>query len=394
VSARAAGGARHAGAMGLVVCGAAAAMLLALLSVGINLKRACVTQDTPYLDLCPNRAVGSSALVDTLRSRIAANPGDANAYVQLALADRSQARDRALRAATRLTPNEPNVLMLDAQAAIERQDWAHAVAPLIQLVEYRDTRQAAEILARLIAAGGSQLLFPHLLPGTRWLGRVLPHVPQASLSSALPLVARGLKTGVLDPERVHGYIRQLKAAGAWADAFSLWLALHGGTSQPLLFNGGFDEPFNGEGFDWEIGASGPPSRTGTIVERKSADRRGAILDLRFTGRALAVPLIRQHLFLGEGTYRLRGDYMARQLRTEQGLAWTVRCTASKAQAASSPPLVDTGGSWRSFSYEFSVPAGCGLVASLQLETYAPFEAALGLRGQAAFDALMLEKLAH
>lgn len=394
MSAPAARGTRHAGAMGFVVCGVAAALLVAWLSLGVNLKRACVTQDTPYLDLCPAPPAGNGNMADTLRSRIANNPGDANAYVLLALADHSQAPGRALDAAARLSPNEPNVLMLQAQEALKRQDWVHAVPPLIQLVEYRDTRQAAEILARLIAAGGSPLLHPRLSPGTQWLGRVLVHVPPASLSSALPLVAQGLKIGVLDPERVRGYVQQLKAAGAWADAFGLWLAMRGGGSQPMLFNGSFDDPFNGEGFDWEIGALGPPSRSGAVVERKNGDRRGAILDVRFTGRALAVPLVRQHLFLGEGAYRLHGAYMARQLRTEQGLAWTLRCTAARAIAGKSPPLLDTGGSWRAFSFEFSVPAGCGLVTSLQLETYAPFEAALGLRGQVAFDEFMLDKLSQ
>jgi hypothetical protein len=379
--------------MGLVLCGVATAILLAWLSVGVNLKRACVTQDTPYLDLCPAHAAGNDNPVDTLRSRIAANPGDANAYVQLALADHSQAADRALDAATRLSPNEPNVLMLQAQAALRRQDWAHAIPPLIQLVEYRDTRQAGEILARLIAADGSQRLHPHLRPGTQWLGRVLAYVPQASLSSALPLIAQGLKIGVLDAERVRSYVQQLKAGGAWADAYSLWLALRGGGSQPILFNGSFDEPFNGEGFDWEVGALGPPSRTGAVVERKIGDGRGAVLDLRFTGRALAIPLVRQHLFLGEGSYRLRGDYMARQLRTDQGLAWVLRCTASKAPAETTPPLLDTGGDWRSFSFEFSVPTGGGLVASLPLENYAPLEAARGRPGPIAFDGFMLEKLA-
>lgn len=376
---------------GLAVAGIAAALALAWLSVAVNLKRACVTQDTPYLDLCDDRPAGSDNLLDALRARIASNPGDANAYVQLAMRDRSQAGDRALAAATRLTPNEPNVLMLNARAALERQDWARAVPLLVPLVEYRDTRQAAEILARLVAGGEGRFLAPHLSPGTQWLGRVLALVPQASLSAALPLVAQGLKLDAIDRERVRAYVLQLKAAGAWTDAFGMWLALRGG-SQPILFNDGFDEPFNGEGFDWEVGSLGPPSRAGAVVERKNGDRRGAVLEARFTGRALTMPLVRQHLFLGEGRYRLRGDYMARQLRTEQGLAWTLRCTASKASAGSSPPLVDTGGHWRTFTFEFSVPEGCGTVASLQLETYAPFEAALGLRGQAAFDAFMLEKL--
>jgi len=128
------------------------------------------------------------------------------------------------------------------------------------------------------------------------------------------------------------------------------------------------------------------------VERRGSDKHGAVLDIRFTGRALPSPLVRQYLFIGEGRYRLRGEYMAHQLRMEQGLAWNVQCTGSAASAGRTAALGDTGGSWEPFTLDFSVPAGCGAVASLQLETFAPFEAALGARGRVAFDAISLEKL--
>jgi hypothetical protein len=392
MSAAAAASPRHAAAIGLVVSGAAVSLLLAVLVAGVNLQRACVTQDTPYLDLCPALAPGGAAPLDALRSRIAANPGDANAYVLLALTDRST-RDQSLQAAARLTPNEPNVLLLQAAAALDREDWARAVPPLVQLVEYRDTPAAALVLARLIAHGHGDLLRAHLTPGSRWLERVLARMqqPQTPLSAALPLIAQALELGVIEPQAVRGYVHQLKTAGAWADAYSLWLALRG-KAQPALHNGGFDEPFTSDGFDWEINASGAPSRAGAIAERRGGDERGSVLDVRFTGRAITVPVVRQHLFLGEGRYRLRGDYMSRQLRSEQGLAWTVRCTAGKVQAGISPPLGDTGGAWRAFAFDFAIPAGCGLVASLQLETHAPFEAALGVRGRVAFDGFSLEKL--
>lgn len=379
--------------IGLLVGGIAAAALLAWLCVGINLERSCTTQDTPYVDLCPGLPHGSKAQLDALRARIASNPGDANAYVQLLVADRSAASARLLDAATQVAPTEPNVLMSRAAAALDRQDWAKAVVPLVQLVEYRDMPQAAQVLARLIAGGQGQLLAPYLTRESRWLARALAQMSQgpSSFSTALPLVVEALKIGNLEPDSVRMYIRQLKSAGAWADAYGLWLALHG-KALPALYNSGFDDSFQPDGFDWEVTASGPASRSGAIVERRGAEARGATLDIQFTGRALVNPLVRQPLFLGEGRYRVRGDYMARQLRMEQGLAWTVRCTAAPLQAGRSDALGDTGGAWKAFAFEFSIPRGCGLVANLQLETFAPFEAALGARGRAAFDAFSLEKL--
>jgi hypothetical protein len=117
-----------------------------------------------------------------------------------------------------------------------------------------------------------------------------------------------------------------------------------------------------------------------------------MLDIRFTGRPFAVPLVRQYLFLGPGRYRLRGDYKAAQLRMEEGLAWTVRCTASAVQAGKSAGLNDTGNAWQPFEFEFSVPRNCGWVASLQLETFTPIQATLGSRGRAAFDSLALQQV--
>ncbi|HSI55573.1 MAG TPA: hypothetical protein VK981_16485 [Ramlibacter sp.] len=378
----------------LVLGGFGLAALVAWLCVQVNLERACTVQDSPYLQVCALPEPASIEHLASLRSRLARNPGDANAQVQLAVSDGSSAQAALLAAATKLAPNQPNVVMAHAAAALEREDWAGAVAPLVQLVEYRNAAPAAAALARLIAGGQGALLAPYVTPGSQWLPRVLARLPElkTSFNAALPLVVHASRLGVLDREAVRGYVRQLKAAGAWGDAYSLWLASKGGPRN-ILNNPGFDDAFEADGFDWEVPASGPPSRAGAIIERKGAQERGSALDVRFTGRALATPLVRQYLFVGEGRYRLRGDYMTRQLRMEQGLAWTVQCTASPAQAGRSLPLGDTGGGWRPFAFEFSVPADCGLVASLQLETHAPFEAALGARGRAAFDAFSLEKLA-
>jgi hypothetical protein len=374
--------------LGLGLAAGCAALLLAWLCVGLNLARGCAVDDTPYLDLC-SRAPTSQ----TLRERIARNPGDSAAYVQLALIDRSPARPGYVGAAGQLAPNDGNVLLLQAGAALERQDWARAVEPLVRLTDYRENTSASQILARLIAAGRGELLYPYVTPGSHWLPRALGELSalKAPFSAVLPLLARALKEGVLSPDDARVYLRQLKSAGDWLDAYSLWVSLHEGPV-PALYNGSFEEPFDPDGFDWEPTVTTPASRSGAIVERRVSDKHGAVLDIRFTGRALPVPLVRQYLFIGEGRYRLRGEYMAHQLRMEQGLAWNVQCTGSAASAGRTAALGDTGGSWEAFALDFSVPAGCGAVASLQLETFAPFEAALGARGRVAFDAISLEKL--
>jgi hypothetical protein len=380
--------ARNTASLGVGLAGCAAALLLAWLCVDVNLSRGCAVDDTPYLDLCPRAPTPES-----LRARIARNPGDSAAYVQLALLDRSPARAGYVDAAAQLAPNDGNVLLMQAGAALDRQDWAHAVEPLVRLTNYRENPNASQALARLIAAGQGDLLFPYLTAGAHWLPRALGELSalNAPFSAVLPVVSKALKAGALNPDDARVYLRQLKTAGAWLDAYSLWVSLHDGPV-PALYNGSFEEPFDPDGFDWEPTITTPASRAGAIVERRGSDKHGAVLDIRFTGKALPVPLVRQYLFIGDGRYRLRGEYMAHQLRMEQGLAWSVQCTRLAASAGRTAALGDTGGSWQAFTLDFSVPAGCGAVASLQLETYAPFEAALGARGHVVFDALSLEKL--
>jgi hypothetical protein len=380
--------ARSTPAIGVGVAAGCAALLLAWLCVGVNLARGCVVDDTPYLDICPY-----APTPERLRERIARNPGDSAAYVQLALVDHSAARSGDVGAAAQLAPNDGNVLLMQAGAALDREDWSHAVEPLVRLTNYRENSNASQVLARLIAAGQGQLMFPYVTPGSHWLPRALGEVSalKAPFSAVLPLLSKALKTGVLSADDARVYLRQLKSAGAWLDAYSLWVSLHDGP-MPTLYNASFEEPFDPDGFDWEPTFTTPASRAGAIVERRGSDKHGAVLDIHFTGRAFQVPLVRQYLFIGEGHYRLRGEYMAHQLRMEQGLAWAVQCTATSASAGRSAALADTGGSWEPFTLDFSVPAGCGAVASLQLEPFAPFEAKLGARGHVVFDAFSLEKL--
>lgn len=378
----------------LLTAGAvAAASALGWLSIENNLARGCWLQDTPYLDLCRGQAAAGARDAAVLAAHIQRNPGDSAAYLQRAVADRSPARARLLEEAAKLAPNDRNILAAQATAALERQDWAAAVKPLVQLAEHRHSDPAALVLAQLIAGGQASLLLPHLTPGSHWLSRTLAQMSQLRLpfSPALPLVAQALKLELLDADTVRRYLRQLKAAGAWADAYALWLSLHG-KPLPTLYNGSFDDAFQADGFDWEFSDATPASRAGAVAERRAAEERGAILDIRFTGRAMNLPLARQNLFLGPGRYRLTGEYMASQLRLEHGLGWSVKCTAAAAPAGRSAPLADTGGNWQAFSFEFQIPSGCGLVAGLQLETHTAAEAASGSRGRAAFDALSLERL--
>jgi hypothetical protein len=377
--------------LALAALAVVAAVVAGQQSIALNLERACAVGDTPYLDLCPSPSTPQQRAAQ-LRSEIASNPGAARAYVRLAFVDKDKGAP-LLDAAARLAPANPNVTAMQAGQALDKDDLPSAVGPLVSLVEHEHSDKAALVLARLIVGGRWELLADHVVPGTHWFDRVLSQMgkAQGSFAAALPLVVLGLDRGVFAPAELMPYVRLLKSSGAWGDAYSLWVALHKGVS-PILYNAGFDRPFEENGFDWEVAAQHPIGRAGALVGRVVDETHGSALDIRFTGRPFATPLVRQYLFLGPGRYRLRGDYKTAQLRMDEGLAWTVRCTASTVQAGKSEGLNDTGNAWQPFEFVFSVPPNCGWVASLQLETSAPIQATLGSRGRAAFDSLALQKL--
>lgn len=374
----------------------AVAGLLAWLVVDINLRRACDVQDTPYLPICGARSnePGAAEATARLRAGLAGNPGDTRAYVQLAHLDRSASRPALVEAAARLAPNHPQVRMAEAVIAIEREDWARTAAALVNVVDHYVIPEPAIALARMVGAGQAELLATYIRPGSRWVERVLAQMEaaKAPLAAALPLLVRAHALGVIDMAAARPYLRQLKAAGEWGDAYALWLALRGAPAQ-LLMNASFDEALEPEGFDWEApGSSG--TRAPVSLAQPAAPRRGVVLEIGFNGRSLPTPVLRQHVFLGEGRYRLRGQMRTAQLRSEQGFAWTIQCTTGAFAPPPATPLPDTAGAWQPFEALLDVPAGCGPVVSLQLAALSPAGAVAGARGKIYFDEFQIETLSH
>jgi hypothetical protein len=383
-------------AVRLAVAGLAISVSLALiwLSVTIHLERACTLMDTPYLPLCAgNESVSGTERQSNVRAHLTANPGDSDVWIRLANSETGEYEQALFHAAVTLAPSDPNVLMWRAGAALTRNDLPTATGLLVQLIEHRGKGEAADALARLVASGeGTALLRPYLATAGRWLPQVLGSITALKLpiTAALPLLAGASAKGAVSQSTLQTYIRALKSDGKWADAYGLWLLQQRGPT-PLLHNGAFERPFQPDGFDWEV-TPAPASRAGAILSQRGSRDRGQVLEVEYTGKPVAVPVIRQYLFIPPGRYLFRGQYMTSKLRMEQGLTWAIRCSNAKsarALAGRSDGLQDTGGAWQRFQFEVVIPADCGLVASLQLETFAPFESAAGFKGRASFDSFDL-----
>lgn len=388
-------------ATGLLVCALVAALWLGWAALERNLQQACQWQQWPPLNRCADPARQPVAQqVQALRAQIAANPGDALSYAALAtfsqLPQGIPGLDGAavLAAASQLAPQNRYVLRLLANQYLERKQWPEAADALVRLSLLHGDGDAMRALAAMVGQSGrdkAQLaaLVALLKADSGWLERVLHSLPSARVPvvQAMPLVNQAMALQLLTPELGMVLIRQLMAEGVWLDAHAIWLHLW---RRPLglLFNGDFEQDFVKHGFDWNI-TDANIYRAGARVQLPRIGERGRLLQVEFTGRAIAQPVLHQPLVLAPGNYRLSGDYMAGNLRSNEGLAWVFACAADRRELGRTAALKNTGGRWDKFAAELTVPVDCGVGVSLSLQTFARYEAATGLRGEMQFDKLTL-----
>ena len=362
-----------------------------------HLERSCLVDDWPNLPYCQSvKPADPVEAARVLRARIDRNPGDSSSLLALAVLTQGPNpppglnEEAIIAAARKFSGNHPQLLYVLGNKAIQQKDWPKAAEIMVRLVESSNDQNAAAFLATLAGAGvADDALRALLKPGGTWFARSIPLLQQVRVPTvkAMPLIMDALSKGMVSPELALGFIRDLKAGGQWFDAYSLWARL---LNRPvdLLFNGSFETGFVRDGFDWEV-KEARPTRAGVLLGQPQMEGHGRVLELVFTGRPIDVPMLRQVILI-DRTYRLKGQFMGRKLRVNEGLAWVFSCVASKKEIARSAPLKDTAGNWQDFSVTVSVPADCGEAVSLELQTHAPSESVAGVAGTALFDNLRLE----
>jgi hypothetical protein len=377
----------------LPLAGAAAAVVIFSFALSSHLRSACMERDTPYLPLCADPPTDQEAIRTELRDRLARNPGASYDWVKLLMNSPSPDAGAVLPGAVLAAPHNAIVAREQAAQALQEGRTEQGIAMLVEILRNGPSPEAANVLAQVAAVpAGIALLRPHLGTAARWLPQVLraSQALKQPPGDMLSLVAAAQDS--LPDETRQNYMRMLKASGQWLDAYGLWVSYHK-ESVPLLYNGGFDQPIEADGFDWEF-TNVPRSRAGMMVGQEAVARRGLVLDIEFTGRSFAAPIVRQYLFLPPGGYHLQGEYVAPKLRAEEGLSWSVQCMAGRKQVLGrSAALHETGGVWKQLEFDFTVPPDCGAVASLQLDPTAAYEATTGFRGHVAFDAFSLTRSA-
>lgn len=394
------------GRLGMVLV-ALAALWLGWQSWSVNLTHACETRQWPGFEACLAVPAGTTVSAagrewDRLRQRVTANPGDGLAMAEMARYAGLPPETLGLNGATflnaiaRAAPQRTEVLQQQVVLALSSRDWAAAVPRLVRLSERHGDPEASRALARLmLIADQEAALRPVLrvaaLENVEWVDRALRAMVSEKLpvGPALPLVGELALRDAIKPATGLLLVRQLKSEGRWLEAHALWLQLW---KRPLdlLYNGDFERDFVPHAFDWEF-EEGDAARAGARVERIGMGARGKALRIRFTGQPVRLPLLRHDALLPAGSYRFESEFQTQDLRSPQGLVWSMTCVDGGREIARSGPLETRAREWMRLAFELKVPGDCQAV-TLALAPRGSVDARAAVRGELTIDRVRLTRL--
>jgi hypothetical protein len=337
-----------------------------------------------------------------LRAAAWANPADALIYLTLAelweLDERQRESIALVKIADELGPLRSPALIRSAEFWLRQGQLDRALARWSQLLRTRPgtAGQIFPVLLKLAEQPVSQpLLAPLLKEPPEWWERFFVYAARnAPRVETVTFLYQGRqRRGALPGEaEQRAYLDRLWRDRRWLEAYLAWLSgLDEAQIRVLgnVYNGGFELPPSGLGFDWRL-----PSVRGARAEvaptyGMSGDRA---LRVRFDGQRVRFRHVLQYLYLDPGRYRLQGKARPDHLRTERGLRWVVRC------APEGPPLAESerflgSDQWRTFAVEFKVPeTDCpAQILRLELEGRAALD--FGIDGEIWFDDLAVVRLA-
>jgi len=341
------------------------------------------------------------------RQHLARNPADANALLALALALERQGRrddaSAAIRATLGLAPADPQVLIRIAGYFLRSGDEAQALATFKRAADAAPG-DPNDVVARALLAGLDTGRHREFFDGIAranpvwWPGFFrLACAQAADAGTVAAVLAVRAQASVASSEEWRCVIERLQREGQWARAHQLWL-----NSLPLdqrqrigyVFNGGFEWPISGIGFDWIV-----PAQDGVVVstERSDGTTGQRALSVAFADKRFGEPPIHQHLLLVPGRHRLEGRSRT-ELESRLGLQWGVYCEDGRGRAprqlARSERLAGSA-EWKAFRVDFLVPGDCP-VQRLRLElanpgtgAITPAPSAARIKGTVWFDDLRI-----
>jgi hypothetical protein len=197
----------------------------------------------------------------------------------------------------------------------------------------------------------------------------------------------------LTPEERSDYVERLQRDGAIAEAYIVWVSGLDDNARKrlgLIFDGGFDLPFESRGFGWRVSAHKNVSVTGSPT-RGASDP--AALRVRFAAFDGLFSHVSQPMFLDPGAYRVTGRVRMDSLTSKGGVRWAVRCVVPAAEVLGAGPRFVGSGDWAEFRFDFEVPETCGYQQLVLVSAGTrPFERKLD--GVIWFDDLRVRRIAE
>lgn len=197
--------------------------------------------------------------------------------------------------------------------------------------------------------------------------------------------------GLPDIAEQRVYLDRLWKEGRWLEAYLAWLSgLDERRQQGLgnLYNGGFELPVTGMGFDWR---TTPPRGVTVETVDSYGTRGGRALHVAFDGQRVRFQHVYQPLYLEPGRYQLRGRVRPDGLSLERGLRWVVRCNKTDARPLAESESFAGKDDWRLFTLDFTVPEMDCPVQLLRLELEERAGSDLGVEGGVWFDDLAINR---
>ncbi|MCC7279036.1 MAG: hypothetical protein IT487_12080 [Chromatiaceae bacterium] len=186
------------------------------------------------------------------------------------------------------------------------------------------------------------------------------------------------------------YLQRLLREGLYREAYLAWVnSLNAAQRQQLgyLFNGGFEVPLTGLGFDWRIAKSDRVEIGRAAFE---GDKRQA---LRVRFRLMRTPFehLSQPLLLSPGAYEVAGTYRGVELMTDEGFRWVARCRVPDHTLLGESERIFSAETWTSFRFQIEVPESC-VYQELRLVSAAGPTAETTTDGELWFDELSLQRI--
>jgi hypothetical protein len=328
------------------------------------------------------------------------NPAEVRLLLALARADAvagEDARAKAqLAAATAMAPIERQALGAEAEALLREGRMGDAAQRLSRIATlYGGHERIFPVFGRMLAADEASFLRV-AASNPRWLGAFLQEQCRQSadpLQLARLLQLRRTATTQPDAAEVECVTERLRGAGRWTEAYQAWintLPRERLAEVGYVFNGSFEYPASGAGFDWKPDRT-PERDSGHAVEfAPSREGRGArVLRVGYTGKRQVTSALVQYLALPPGRYVFRGSGRADRLSGQRGVQWVLRCASAEARdpIASSERFVGSS-EWRNFEFAVDISPRCaGQVLALEAVDMA--RGTTFLSGNAWFDDLAL-----